>query len=174
MSALSVFQPASADPSCAQESGKLPRCWGPLWFQRWSFSIPVGLVTHSLPSAVEIGTKGVEGLGLSAQAASSCLQRGGFCPSPWGNLLPPARGASCCLLSTMPARLYAVCRWFAWAFDFTKFWGPLAFLGVLGELTVHQGAKQDFCRVFGFFLLCHFWFVLTAKRCSCRRLSHGL
>lgn len=156
MSALSVFQPVSADPSCAQESAKLLRYWGPLWFQRWSFSMPVGLVTHSLPSAAEIGAKGVEGLGLSAQAASSCLQRGGLCPSPRGNLLLPARGASRCLLSTMPAPFYAVCRWFAWAFDYMRFWGPLAFLGVLTEPTVHQGAKQDFCRVFVFFLAMSF------------------
>lgn len=117
-------------------------CWGLFLFWRWVFLC--GICHPPPPSAVEMGARGMEGLGLSAQPAS---RRGGISPSPWSNLLP--------LLSTMLAAICAVCSWFALAFHFTRFWGPLAFLVIPMELIyVHQGTEHDFfCRVLIFCFL---------------------
>ena len=70
----------------------------------------------------------------------------------WARPFPVGSAAACS--STMPAPLCAVCGWLALAFDFMRFWRPLAFLGVPTELTICQGTEQDFCRVF----CCFFFF----------------
>lgn len=82
---------------------------------------------------------GARNLPSAVEVDAEGVQRGWLCPALWGNLLPLPQGTTGC--------------------PCPRGWLPI----------VCQGAEQDFCRLLGLLLPCHFWLV-----CCCCGLGHGL